>query len=199
MELRHSDRRRVLTPCRNHRLCRVHPSHQPQLDPRNGTRFVRSCHHSSHSNTYAKEDGRRMGRKTQIVVHSERFPTWSHHEHTRRAWQTLLFTIKAYQHSIPQHHTNTNSNSRTSRHSLVPTRCLRQATPQSWTSHQLGQHSHAPHILWYETWKNNKHALTDSELSSATKTNFNSTWSKSKRQTVLTRKKWWTGKTSLST
>ncbi len=108
MELWPSNRRGVSTPCRNYRRHQVHPPHQPQLGPRNGTHQIWSGDHSSHSNTYTEEVGGRMGGETQIVIHLERFPLWSHHEHARRAQQAVLFAVETYQHSIPQHHTNSN-------------------------------------------------------------------------------------------
>ena len=73
-----------------------------------------------------EENGRRMGRETHIVVHPERIHSQSHHEHAQRAQRAVLIAAKKYQHSIPKHHTD--SNSRTSRYSMVPT----QRSCQEW-------------------------------------------------------------------
>jgi hypothetical protein len=105
------------------------PSHQPKLGTRNGTHFIRSSHHSGYSDTHAKENGRRMGRETHIVVHPKRIPSRSHHEHARRARRAVLFAAKKHQHSLPKHHTD--SNSKTSRYAMVPTRRSSQEAPQS--------------------------------------------------------------------
>ena len=68
-------------------------------------------------------------RKTHIVVHPKRIPSRSHHEHARRARRAVLFAAKTHQHSLPKHHTD--SNSRTSRYAMVPTRRSSQEAPQS--------------------------------------------------------------------
>ena len=69
---------------------------QQQLGPKNGTSCIWPCHPSDNNGSHMEENERRMGRETWIVVHSERFPMWSHHEHARCAWRAVLFAVEKY-------------------------------------------------------------------------------------------------------
>lgn len=114
-------RRRVWTPCWNHRQCWVHPSHKPNFTTGSWTHKLQFNHHCHHSDTLMQMDWRRIGGEMQVLVHPKGFPMWHHHEYSQHTWQAVLLTAQACQYRLPKHHLDPNP--QPSRHLLVPSQC----------------------------------------------------------------------------